>query len=84
MEVGQIAGPVEASGRFFVMKVEAKQDRSYQPLSEVQDQMREEIQRERRRAALEELEIEIAQQVAGADTAQFVDYCLERLYKLAH
>lgn len=84
MKAGEVAGPVEAPGRFFVMKVEAKQDRSYQPLSEVQGQVRDEIQRERRRAALDDLENEVGQQVAGADTAEFVDYCLERLYKLAH
>lgn len=84
MRVGQVAGPIDAPGRVFLVKVEAKQDRGYRPLSEVQDQVREEIQRERRRAALEKLEDEIAQQVVGADTAEFVDYCLERLYRLAH
>lgn len=84
MRVGQVDGPIDAPGRVFLMKVEAKQDRSYRPLSEVQDQMREEIQRERRKAALAELENEVEQQVAGADTAEFVDYCLERLYRLAH
>ena len=81
MEPGQVAGPIEAPGHFFIMKVEDKQDRGYQPLEEVQEQVREEIHRERRRAALEELEAEIRQQVALADTTQFVDYCLERFYR---
>jgi parvulin-like peptidyl-prolyl isomerase len=84
MRVGQVAGPIDAPGRVFLMKVEAKQDQGYQPLAEVQDRVREEIFRERRRAALEELETEIGQQVMGVDTAEFVDYCLERLYRLAH
>lgn len=84
MRIGQVAGPIDAPGRVFLMKVEAKQDQGYRPLSEVQDQVREGIQRDRRRAALEELENEIARQVVGADTAEFVDYCLERLYRLSH
>jgi parvulin-like peptidyl-prolyl isomerase len=84
MRVGQVAGPIDAPGRVFLMKVEAKQDQGYQPMGEVQDQVREEILRERRKAALDELEAEIAQQVVGADTTQFVDYCLDRIYRLAH
>jgi parvulin-like peptidyl-prolyl isomerase len=83
MKAGQVAGPIETPGRFFIMKVEDKQEQGYQPLAEVQDQMREEILRARRRAALEELEAEIAREATMADTTQFVDYCLERLYRLA-
>lgn len=84
MKPGQVAGPIEAPGRFFLMKVEDKQDQAYQPLAEVQDQVREEILRERHVAALKELETEVFQQVRTVDTTQFVDYCLERLYRLAH
>ncbi|HON93497.1 MAG TPA: peptidyl-prolyl cis-trans isomerase [Sedimentisphaerales bacterium] len=82
MRVGQVAGPLDAPGRVFLMKVEAKQDEGYLPLSEVQDRVREEILRERRRTALDELEKEIGRQVAQIDTAPFVDYCLERFYRL--
>lgn len=84
MQPGEVAGPIETPGRFFLMKVEDKQDAGYQPLAEVQDQVREEILRERRRAALEDLEAEISQEAAAADTTPFVDHCLEKLYKLAH
>ena len=84
MKSGQVAGPIETPGHFFIMKVEDKQDQRYQPLAEVQDQVREEIQRERYGMALKELETEVFQQVRAVDTTQFVDYCLERLYQLAH
>ena len=83
MKQGQVAGPIEAAGRFFIMKVEAKQDQGYKPLAEVQGQVREEILRDRRRIALEELEAEIGQQALAVDTTQFVDYCLEKLYRQA-
>lgn len=84
VERGGVAGPIETPGHFFIMKVEDKQDRGYQPLEQVQEQVRAEILRERHRAALQELEVEIAQQAAAADTTQFIDYCLEQLYRLAH
>ena len=81
MKQGEVAGPIEVPGHVFLMKVEAKQNAGYQPLEEVQAQVRQEILRERRRAALEQLEKEIAQQAAAADTSQFVDHCLELLYR---
>ncbi len=83
MKQGQVAGPIEVSGHFFVLKVEAKQDRGYKPLEDVQGQVREEILRDRRRSALEDLEAEIAQQAAVADMTQFVDRCLEKIYRQA-
>ncbi len=84
VERGGVAGPIETSGHFFIMKVEDKQDRAYQPLEQVQEKVREEILRERHQAAIGELQTEIARQAAAVDTTQFVDYCLERLYRLAH
>ena len=84
MQRGQVAGPVEAPGRFFIMKVEEKQERSYQPLSEVQEEVKKDILYERRRQVVDELDAEIEQQVAVADTSRFVDYCLERFYRQAH
>jgi len=84
MEPGQVAGPIEAPGRFFIMKVEERQQRGYRPLSDVQDEVRESILIERRRQALEELNAEVARQTALADTDRFVDDCLERLHRQAN
>jgi parvulin-like peptidyl-prolyl isomerase len=84
MQRGQVAGPIEAPGRFFIMKVEEKQQRSYQPLSEVQEEVKKDILYERRRQVVDELDAEIERQVAVADTSRFVDYCLERFYRQAH
>ncbi len=84
MEPGEIAGPIEGPGHFFIVKLEEKQEAGYQPLSEVQGQVRRAVQDERRREARLTLETEIARQVALVDTSRFVDYCLERLYRLAN
>ncbi len=84
MEPGQIAGPIEAPGHFFVVKLEEKQEGGYQPLSEVQGEVRKAIREKRWQEARQELEAEIARQVALVDTSRFVDSCLERLYRLAN
>jgi parvulin-like peptidyl-prolyl isomerase len=81
MQQGQVAGPLEAPGRFFIIKVEEKQERGYQPLDEVQEEVRKEILYKRRLQVLEELDAEVEQQIAVADTGRFVDYCLEQFYR---
>jgi len=80
---GQVAGPIEAPGRFFLMKVEDKQERSYRPLSEVQEEVRKDIMDRRFRQVVEELNAETRRQIALADTDRFVDFCLQRLYRQA-
>jgi parvulin-like peptidyl-prolyl isomerase len=84
MERGQVAGPIESSGHFFIMKVEEKRPRSYQPLREVQDDVKKDIADQRWREILEELDAEIRRQVDLANTSRFVDYCMERFYGQMH
>lgn len=83
MNRGEVAGPIEAGGHLFLMKVEQKQDRGYKPLEEVQARVQEEILQDRRNAAAEALEAEIVRQAAVTDTTQFVDLCLEKIYRQA-
>jgi hypothetical protein len=84
MAVGQVAGPIEAAGRVFIMRVEQKQEEGYQPLSDVQNEVEQEILADRRRAALKALDREVAEQAAVARTDLFVRDCLERLYRAAN
>ncbi|MBN1362278.1 MAG: peptidyl-prolyl cis-trans isomerase [Sedimentisphaerales bacterium] len=83
IEVGQIAGPLDAPGHCFIMKLEAKDPKGYLPLAQVQDQVEEEIAGYRNLQALEQLDEEVAQQIAVADTDRFLDYCLEQIYRTA-
>ena len=84
MEPGDVAGPIKTLDRIFIMKLEQKQKKGYQPLREVQDVVAQRIVTERRREALKQLDAEVAQQAALADTNRFVDYCLENLYRTAN
>ena len=81
MKKGQVAGPLQAPGRFFLMKVEDKQERSYKPLSEVQEEVRRDIMDRRFKQVLEELNAEVRRQVALTDVDRFVDFCLRRFYQ---
>jgi len=84
MKPGQVAGPIQAPGRFFLMKVEAKQERSYRPLSEVQEEVRMEIMNRRFQEVLKEMNDETRRQVALAEVEHFVDFCLQRFYRQVH
>jgi parvulin-like peptidyl-prolyl isomerase len=84
IEVGEIAGPLEAPEHLYIMKLEAKTEQSYQPLAEVQDQVERQIATDRNMEVLAKLEAELMQQVAAADTDRFLDFCLERLYRSAN
>jgi hypothetical protein len=66
------------------MKVEEKQGRTYRPLSDVQDEVRRDIENERWQQILDELDEETKRQADLAQTGRFVDYCLERFYQQAH
>lgn len=84
INVGEIAGPLDAPGRCFIMKLEARRHKGYKPLAEVQDQVELQIATDRNLEVLEQLDAEIAQQIAVADTDRFLDYCLEELYRSAN
>ncbi len=84
IEVGQIAGPLDVPGHYFIMKLEAKKEKGYKPLAEVQDEVEAQISSYRDLKAVERLDEEVAQQIAVADTSRFLDYCLEQLYRTAN
>lgn len=84
IEVGQIAGPLDAPGHAFIMKLEQKKEKGYRPLAEVQDQVEKQIEEDRSLEALQQLDKEIAQETSVADTDRFLDYCLEQLYRSAN
>jgi parvulin-like peptidyl-prolyl isomerase len=83
MERGQVAGPLEVPGHFFIMKVEEKRPRSYRPLSDVQDDVKKDVADGRWGEIVAELDAEIRRQVDLANTSKFVAYCMERFYRQA-
>ena len=80
MKEGEIAGPVDAPGHAFIMKLVQRRDKGYLPLAEVQEKVEENIEDTRRIAAVARLDAEIVEQMALADTDGFLNDCLQRLY----
>jgi parvulin-like peptidyl-prolyl isomerase len=81
MKVGQIAGPIEAKGHFFIMKLEKKQQRGFRPFEEVQREVEIRLINKRRQEALEKLLDKYIRQAEIGDTDKFIELCLQEIYR---
>jgi len=81
MEPGQIAGPIGAGERIFIVKLEEKQTASFEPLEKVQKQVEMQIALERQKKVVDELVAQLAKQAAIGEQDKFIDFCLEEIYR---
>ena len=84
MEPGQIAGPVDAGEHIFIMRLEGKRPRSFEPLEEVQKQVEAKIVFERRIKTIDELESKFVEQASVGEKDEFIDFCLEKIYRMSN
>jgi hypothetical protein len=84
MKQGEVAGPIEAEGHFFIMQLVEYKPKSVEPFEKVQNQVKAKISFERMRQALDKLNMELLQQASSADRARFVDFCVRESYKMAN
>ena len=82
-EAGQIAGPIEASGHIFIMKLEEKQLEGYEPFEKVQRKVEEKIIFDSRSKVLNRLHAKLMQQAEFGETGKFIDFCLEKIYQMS-
>ena len=80
---GEIAGPAEAVGHIFVMKLEEKQLEGYEPLEKVQGQVNERILTDRQNEAIRKLNDRLLREAAIGETDEFIDFCLNKIYALS-
>jgi parvulin-like peptidyl-prolyl isomerase len=80
---GEIAGPAEAVGHIFVMKLEEKQDKGYEPLEKVQGQVNERILTDRHNEAVSRLNDRLRREAAIGETDEFIDFCLDKIYAMS-
>jgi hypothetical protein len=83
IEPGQVAGPMEREGHIFIMKLEEKHPRRFEPFDSVQRQIEARINLERRREAMDRISGELAEQAGIVNKGAFVDFCLGRIYALS-
>jgi len=80
---GEIAGPAEAVGHIFVMKLEEKQLEGYEPLEKVQGQVNERILTDRQNEAIRKLTDRLLREAAIGETDEFIDFCLNKIYAMS-
>ena len=84
IEPGQIAGPIEMQGHIFIMKLEDKCSKDFQPFEKVQIELEQKIIFDRRKKALDKLDAELAQQVYLNEKDEFIDFCLDKIYEMCN
>ena len=84
IEPGQIAGPIETDEHIFIMKLEEKKPKSFQPLENVQKEVEAKIAFDRRKKAVDEFSANLVQQAALNERDKFIDFCLEKIYRMCH
>jgi parvulin-like peptidyl-prolyl isomerase len=84
MEPGDVTGPIITKQNIFIMKLEEKQIAGYEPFENVQDLVREKILSDRRNEVIDKLNAEIRREVKLSRTDKFVDFCLEKIYRISN
>jgi parvulin-like peptidyl-prolyl isomerase len=83
MKPAQIAGPIEAGEHIFIMKLEEKRPKSFEPLENVQKEVEAKIIFDRRKKAVDEFSSKLMQQAALNERNRFIDFCLEKICRLS-
>ena len=83
IEPGQLAGPIEAGEHIFIMKLEEKRPKSYEPLEKIQKEVEAEITFDRQKKAADEFSNNLVRQITLTEKDRFVDFCLNRIYRLS-
>jgi len=84
LKPGQIAGPIEAGEHIFIMKLKEKRSKGYEPLEKVQEEVKAKIILDRERRAREEIWTKLQEQVALIQRSEFVDFCLQEIYRMSN
>jgi len=84
MEPGQVTGLIEVAEHIFIMKLEEKRNKGYEPLEKVQAQVERKIIADRRKEAIDKLNDKLMQQAALGDTSLFVEVCLDKIYRTSN
>ncbi|MHC4153950.1 MAG: peptidylprolyl isomerase [Planctomycetota bacterium] len=86
MAAGNVSQPIETpdGDHIFIMKLLEKQLAGFKPLAEVQRQVEQTILDERRARAIGELEARFRKHAQFAEKDEFVDLCLEKIYRLSN
>jgi len=83
IQPAQIAGPIEAGGHIFIMKLIDKQAGTVEPFEKVQKQLEAKIDFDRRKKAFDEFGARLVQQAQMGNKDEFINFCLRKIYTLS-
>jgi hypothetical protein len=86
LEPGGISGPLETAGQehIFIMKLEEKLPKSYQPLEKVQKEVKAKISSERLKQAQEKVLGGLRRQAESELNNEFTEFCLQEIHRMVN
>lgn len=84
LEPGQVSKPIITTEHIFIMKLVEKQSADYEPFEKVQRQVEEKILLYRQNEVFNRLNDILMQQAKLGDTDEFIDFCLEKIYRMSN
>lgn len=84
LEPGEVAGPIVSERHIFIMKLEEKQIAGYEPFDNVQELVEQKILLDRHNEVFDKINAEIRWQARLSKTDKFVDFCLEKIYRISN
>lgn len=81
LEPGQLAGPIDAKGHIFILKLESKKNESFEPFEKVQHKVETSIKYERRKEAVDKMVDTLMSQADIGDKNMFLEMCLQKAYQ---
>ncbi len=81
MNTGQIT-IIVTDEHIFIMKLEEKQTEGYEPFEKVQRLVRNKIMLDRQNEVFRRLNTRLLEQAGLSRTDEFIDFCLEKIYKM--
>ena len=82
LEPGQVSGILKTDDHFFIVKLINQQTAGYESFEKVQDNVRNAVLIERRNAVIKKLYARVMQQTQFGEADEFVDFCLEKIYRI--
>jgi hypothetical protein len=83
IEPGEVVGPIVTRQHIFIMKLQEKQIAGYEPFDNVQELVKQKILLDRRDEVFDKLNAEIRWQAKLSNTDKFVDFCLDKIYRIS-
>jgi hypothetical protein len=83
LEPGDVSGPIETpqQNHIFIMKLQEKNPKGYEPLEKVQREVADKIISDRRKQAQDKILNRLRRQAENEISDEFIEFCLQKIYE---